>query len=99
MPPTMKVATAEGGAANGPITQVATSTTSGVAIAARANRRSVTFKNADDTITIYVSPAATCTAANSMPLKAGESWTANTMIAYSCLSASGTPTLVVEEEY
>ena len=87
------------GVANGPITQVATSTTSGVAIAARATRRSVMFKNIDTAITIYVSDDATATSANGIPLLAGESVRFNATIAYSCLAASGTPILVVEEEY
>jgi len=98
MPPTQKVWAIPGAATSGPIVQVATSTTSAAAVAARANRHSVTFKNAGAS-TIYISDSATCTSSNSMPLLAGESWTVRTVIAYSCLAASGTPTLVVEEEY
>lgn len=79
------------------INQVATSTTSGVAVAARAYRRRVILKNIDASITIYVGTG-TVTSTNSMVLLAGESIAMEVADAINALSASGTPRLAYVEE-
>jgi len=83
-------------AANLNVDQVATSTTSGVAVAARGSREAVTVKNIDTSITIYVG-IGTVTSTNSMPLLAGESITFYTEAVINALSASGTPRLAFVE--
>ena len=87
------------GAGSGPITQVTTSTSSASAVAARAGRRSVFFRNRDTTDGVYISNAATCTSANSILLNPGESIRLYTTVAYTCLATANTPVLEVEEEY
>ena len=78
--------------------QVAASTTAGTLVASRATRRRVTIKNTDGTITVYVG-IATVSAANGMPLLAGESITFDTTALVQVISASGTPTVAYVEEY
>lgn len=80
------------------VAQVATSTTSGVAVAARQGRQRVILKNIDASITIYVG-IGTVTSSNSIPLLAGESIAFNTDDAVNALAASGTPSLAYAEEY
>lgn len=78
--------------------QVAASTTAGTLIAARATRRSVTIRNTDATITVYIG-AATVTAGNGMPLKAGESINIDSVALIQVLAASGTPAVAYIETY
>lgn len=80
------------------IAQVATSTTSGEAVAARTTRQRLILKNVDSSITIYVG-IGTVTSSNSMVLLAGESIAIETSAAINALSASGTPRLAYVEEY
>lgn len=80
------------------VAQVATSTTSAVAVAARNGRKRVVVKNIDSSITIYVG-IGTVTSSNSLPLLAGESAVFYTQAAINALSASGTPSLAYYEEY
>lgn len=78
--------------------QVATSTTSALAVAARATRRRVILKNLDAAITIYIGTG-TVSAANGMPLLAGESIALETSSAINAIAASVTPSLAYIEEY
>lgn len=78
--------------------QVATSTTTSVAIAAKAYRRPVTIKNIDATIVVYVECASTTATDSGIPLAAGESIRFHTDKAISAIAASGTPTLAYTEE-
>lgn len=80
------------------VNQVATSTTSGTAVAARTTRQRVILKNIDSSITIYIGTG-TVTSTNSMVLLAGESVAIETSAAINALSASGTPSLAYIEEY
>lgn len=76
--------------------QVATSGTAGTLVAANLTRRSVTVKNLDTTITVYIG-VATVSAANGMPLKAGESISVDTTALIQVIAASGTPTVAYLE--
>lgn len=89
------VSTGAASMANG---QVTTSTTAGTAVAARATRRSVTIKNIDSTITVYIG-SATVTALNGMELKAGESKELETVALIQVIAASGTPKIAYIETY
>lgn len=80
------------------VNQVATSTTSAEAVAARKSRYRVILKNIDSSITIYIGTG-TVTATNSIPLLAGESVALETSAAVNALAASGTPSLAYAEEY
>ena len=80
------------------VNQVATSTTSAEAIAARPSRYRVVIKNIDSSITQYIGTG-TVTSSNSMVLLAGESIALETSAAINALSASGTPSLAYIEEY
>lgn len=86
------------GAPNLATGQVATSTTAGTLVAARATRRSVTIKNLHATITVYVG-APTVTASNGMEIKAGESLNIDTTALVQVIAASGTPTVAYVETY
>lgn len=86
------------GAANLDNGQVAASTTAGTLIAARATRRSVTIKNTDAAITVYVGKA-TVTAANGMEIKAGQSINIDTTALIQVIAASGTPSVAYIETY
>lgn len=86
------------GAANYANGQVATSTTAGTLVAARATRRSVTIKNVDASITVYIG-AATVTAANGMEIKAGQSINIDTTALIQVIAASGTPAVAYIETY
>lgn len=77
---------------------VATSTAAGVAAAARAGRRSVTVKNTDTSITVYLGGSGVTTGTG-LPLLAGESITLETAAAVYAIAASGTPALRVVEIY
>lgn len=89
---------AQPGAANQATGQVATSTSAATLVAARPARRSVTIKNTDTTIAVYVGPA-TVTTANGMPLAGGESITVDTTALIQVIAASGTPTVAYYETY
>lgn len=80
------------------VNQVATSTTSAEAIAARKSRYRVVIKNIDTSITQYIGTG-TVTSSNSMVLLAGESIALETSAAINALSASGTPSLAYVEEF
>lgn len=86
------------GAANNAVSQVASSTTAATLAIARATRRSITIKNTDAAITVYVGPA-TVTAGNGMPLKAGESISKTWVGLVQVIAASGTPTVAIDDEY
>lgn len=86
------------GAANQASGQVATSTSAATFVAARATRRSVTLKNLDAVITVYVGPA-TVTSGNGMPLRAGESISIDTVALIQVIAASGTPSVAYYETY
>lgn len=86
------------GAANYANGQVAASTSAATLVAARATRRSVTIKNTDGAITVYIG-AATVTAANGVPLKAGESIAVDTTALIQVIAASGTPSVAYMETY
>jgi hypothetical protein len=84
------------------ITQVASATTAGgvVLVAERAGRRRVTFKNLDGSIIVYIGAGdQTVSASNGFTLLAGQSVTFETQAAFKSLSASGTPSIAVAEEY
>lgn len=95
--PSSVTVTAQPGAANVAFSQVTTGA-SGAAVAARATRRYVTFKNQDSTDAIYIGTG-TVTSSNSLTLLAGESVTLNTAAAINCLAAANTPVLAVVEVY
>ena len=78
--------------------QVSASTTAATLVVANPTRRSVLIRNLDATITVYVG-AATVTAANGMPLKAGESVSVDTSQLIQVLAASGTPTVAWFQTY
>lgn len=86
------------GAANMGHNQVAASTDAATLVAARAGRRSVTIKNLDAAIVVYVGKA-TVTAGNGMPLKAGESISIDWTGLIQVIAASGTPTVAYLETY
>lgn len=90
--------TAQPAAANVATGQVVAGVAAATLVAARAARRAVTIKNLDAAITVYVGPA-TVTAANGMPLTAGQSITIATQALLQVIAASGTPTVAYVEEY
>lgn len=90
--------TAPIGAPNYANGQVATSTTAATLVAARVTRRSVSIKNYDATITVYIG-AATVTAANGYKLLAGESVSIDATGLIQVIAASGTPTVGYFESY
>lgn len=84
------------GAANYANGQVTATTTAGTLKTATATRRSIMIKNTDAAITVYIG-AATVTAANGVPLKAGESIAVDTTALIQVISASGTPVVAYME--
>lgn len=92
------LAVTQAGAAHTATGQVATSTSAGTLLAARATRRSATFVNMDTSITVYIGPA-TVSAANGLRLKAGESINIASVDALQVIAASGTPTVNYVELY
>lgn len=86
------------GAANLATGQVASSTTAGTLVAARATRRSVTVTNSDSTINIYIGPA-TVTAGNGFLLKPGQSVNIDTTALIQHIAASGAPTTSFVETF
>lgn len=86
------------GAAHEANSQVTASTSAATLIAARATRRSCLIKNTDATITVYIG-AATVTAGNGMPLKAGESVSISAVTLVQVIAASGSPVVAVFDEY
>lgn len=86
------------GAANMANGQIATSTAAATLVAARATRRSVVIKNMDATITVYVG-VATVTAANGLPLLAGESVSIDWVGLIQVIAASGTPSVAYCETF
>ena len=87
--------TAAGNMANG---QVTTSTSAGTLVASRATRRSVTIRNTDSSISVYVG-IATVTSVNGMLLKAGESISLDFTGLVQVISASGSPVVAYVETY
>lgn len=87
------------GAFNGATLQVAVSTTPTKAIARRAQRFNVTVRNTDATITIYYGYTSSVSSTTGFPLKAGESQPLYVQADIYIVSASGTPTVAIEEEY
>lgn len=90
----------EFGSAQLSITQAATATTSGgtQVLAAKDSRVRAVFKNIDASITIYLGTG-TVSASTGIPLLAGESIALYTRAAVKALSASGTPSLAIVDEY
>lgn len=86
------------GAANLATGQVTTSGTAGTLVSSRTTRRSVTVKNVDSTITVYVGPA-TVTTSNGFEIKAGESKTFTWTGTIQVIAASGTPVVHYADEY
>lgn len=86
------------GAPNIASNQVTAGTNAGTLVAARATRRSVTIKNTDTSIVVYIG-AATVTAANGMPLKAGESISVDWTGLIQVIAASGSPVVAYLETY
>lgn len=86
------------GATNYVNSQVATSTVAATLVVARETRRGCLVRNLDTTISVYIG-AATVTSANGMLLKAGESVVIQGKGLYQVISASGTPTVAVMDEY
>ena len=78
--------------------QVTASTTASTLVAERINRRSVTIKNIDASITVYIG-VATVTAANGMEVKAGESINIDTTSLIQVIAASGAPKVAFVETY
>lgn len=87
-----------GGAANVANSQVTASTTAGTLVIARPTRVSCLVRNLDAAITVYIGKA-TVTAANGMPLKAGESVVISAVTLWQVIAASGTPTVAILDEY
>jgi hypothetical protein len=77
---------------------VATSTTAGTVAVARPTRASLTIKNIDGTITVYIGPA-TVSSTNGMEILAGESITVTAPILWQVIAASGTPNVQIIDEY
>ncbi len=95
--------TASGGgtsssAVNSENSRVAASPTAGTLAIARTTRKRLVVKNTDAAITIYVG-SATVTAANGMPLLAGESIELRAQILYQVIAASGAPSVAIVDEY
>lgn len=76
-----------------------TATTAAATLAiARPTRRSVTIKNTDTSLTVYVGEA-TVTAAKGMEIKAGESWPLDFTGLIQVIAASGTPVVDIADVY
>lgn len=86
------------GAANYANGQVAATTTAATLVASRATRRSVTIRNTDAAISVYIGKA-TVTSGNGMLLKAGEQVNLDTTALIQVISASGTPSVAYFETY
>ena len=87
------------GAPNWLVTIGAGSTSSAVAIAARATRRSLAFTNEHASIVQYIRQAGAVTTANGKPVQPGQSVGLNTTGAVYVIAASGTPEFSIVEEY
>jgi hypothetical protein len=87
--------TAAANVANG---QVTASTTAGTLVSSRATRRSVSVKNTDTSIAVYIG-IATVTSANGMPLKPGESISIDSTVLIQVIAASGSPVVAYIETY
>jgi hypothetical protein len=86
------------GAAHEANSQVATSTTAGTLVIARATRTSCLVRNLDASINVYIG-AATVTSGNGMLIKPGESVVISGVTLWQVIAASGTPTVAVIDEY
>lgn len=86
------------GAANLAVAQVATATSQVAAAIARPTRSTVLFRNLDASITIYVGPTGV-TSSNGVPILPGAGQSFTWVGAFFAVSASGTPTLLVTDEY
>ena len=82
------------------VSQAATATTAGgtQVLAAKNTRTRAVFKNLDTSITIYLGTG-TVSSSTGIPLLAGESIALHTKGAIKALSASGTPSLAIVDEY
>ncbi len=89
---------AQPGAANTANGQVTASTTAATLIVARATRRYAIARNTDAALSGYLG-IATVTAANGMPVKAGESVRLDTTALVQVLAASGSPVFAFIEFY
>ncbi len=87
------------GASNINASQAATSTSASQVLAARLTRRSVSVKNLDSSITIYIGHDGTVSSTTGMELKAGESISIDSSAAIFAISASGTPRLAFLESF
>lgn len=92
-------AAAPTGAAFMASSQVATSTSEATLVSARATRRSVTVKNIDTSITVYIGPSSGVTSVSGLPLAAGESISVDTNSEIKVIAASGTPRVAYIETY
>jgi hypothetical protein len=98
VPVTGTIGASMSGAAHEANSQVTATGTAGTLIIARATRVGCLIKNTDASITVYIG-AATVTAANGMPLKAGESVVVSAQTLIQVISASGSPVVAVFDEY
>lgn len=86
------------GAANYANGQVTAGVTASTLVAARPTRRSVTIRNMDATISVYIG-AATVSATNGFLLKANESVNVDSTALIQVIAASGTPIVAYLESY
>jgi hypothetical protein len=86
------------GAANMANGQVAASGTAATLVAARTTRRSVTVKNTDVSLVVYIG-VATVTTGNGLPLKAGDSISIDFTGLIQVIAASGAPVVAWMETY
>lgn len=86
------------GAPNIAIGQVTAGVASGVLVAARATRRSVTIRNQDDADSAYIGTG-TVTSGNGFLLKFGESISIDSTAALNCIRATGDVQLAILEVY
>jgi hypothetical protein len=78
--------------------QVTASTSAATLVASRATRRSVTIRNTDTSISVYIGIAAV-TAGNGMLLKPGESISIDFTGLIQVIAASGSPVVAYMETY
>jgi hypothetical protein len=86
------------GAANLNIAVITASTTAATLVIARATRRSVTIRNTDQAINVWVGPA-TVTSGNGWLLLPFESYTPTWTGLIQVIAASGSPIVVAWDEY
>ncbi len=65
----------------------------------RTSRRSITIKNLDTAIKVYIGHSSAVSSSNGMELKAGESWSVDTQAPLWAVAASGGPLVSLAETY